>query len=196
MILPVVYRCGNESNGLAGCAAGQPILVASAVRAGVARSVAARHFQIGLTGFFGMAVFDAKFAKNIDAKSAKALRPLCVKTFAFFALKTRCAPLVQPPPSPPTPEELADRHTGNDSDKHKRTGVRSGRGGRGCRPPCRTLSGTKTKEKGRNCKQRCHGHHSQTARANDSYYEIKEQKKEQKKLKKVDMTTRHGGEIW
>ena len=40
------------------------------------------------------------------------------------------APLVQLPPSPPAPEELADRHTGNDSDKHKRTGVRSGRGGR------------------------------------------------------------------
>ena len=32
--------------------------------------------------------FDAKGAKNVDAKDAKSLRPLCVKTFAFVALKT------------------------------------------------------------------------------------------------------------
>ena len=103
----------------------------------------------------------------------------------------RCAPLVQPPPSPPAPEEPVDRHTGNDSDNHKWTGVRSGRGGlglaavrradarrdeldQGCqrgtaggRQPCRTLSGTKTKGKGRNCKQRCGGYSLQTACATD-----------------------------
>ena len=34
------------------------------------------------------AVFDPKFAKDVDAKNAKSLRPLCVKDFAFLALKT------------------------------------------------------------------------------------------------------------